>query len=112
MRQKQVDECLARALERRKGPGKCQAAVQDGVMVVLHHQHEVLRYLLPNGEVPGEVVYAWHEKETDKRVLDAAIAALRDDAFLAGPHKGASIVLPFAFLAIECVRKSIHLSRP
>ena len=28
-----------------------------------------------------------------------------------GPHKGASLVLQLEFLAIECVRKSIHLSR-
>ena len=31
--------------------------------------------------------------------------------YVAGPHKGASIVLQLACLAIECVRKSIHLSR-
>ena len=29
----------------------------------------------------------------------------------AGPHKGASIVLQLEFLAIECVRKSIHPTR-
>ena len=32
-------------------------------------------------------------------------------SYYAGPHKGASILLQLECLAIECVRKSIHLSR-
>ena len=32
-------------------------------------------------------------------------------AFTSGPHKGASMSLQLKFLAIQCVRKSIHLSR-
>ena len=55
-RQKQVDDALARALERRprEPRNKIQCAVQDGVVVMLHHQHEVLRYRLPNEDVDGE----------------------------------------------------------
>ena len=34
-----------------------------------------------------------------------------DERRASGPHKGASIVLQLEFLAIECVRKSIHPTR-
>ena len=87
-RQKQVDDALARALKREPGAGKIRAAVQHGVVVLLHHEHELLKYRLPTGAGDrGEVLSSWHDKPTDKRVLDAAVAALSDPAFLAA-HAG------------------------
>ena len=78
MRQKQVDAALLRAFNGQPPSGKVRAALRGDLLVIYHYEHELLRWQLPNG-APGLVLYSWHEKPTDKRILEAALA------FLASP---------------------------
>ena len=84
-RQSQVDAALQRAFARAPPEGKVRAAVVAGAagghMLVLYlYQHEILRWRLPTAEGAAPVVSkTWWEKPTDKRILDAALAALGED---------------------------------
>jgi hypothetical protein len=75
-RQKQVDDALMRAFRGQPPSGKVRATCQDSLLVLHHYQHELLRYELPASGAPGVVLHSWHEKPTDKRILEAALAFL------------------------------------
>ena len=74
-RQKQVDKAVERAFAG-KAPsgGKCAARVEGSCFTFHHYAHEVLAYDLKR----EEVIRQWWEKPTDRRILRAALAALRD----------------------------------
>ena len=76
-RQRQVDEALQRAFDGRKPSGKVRCSIEDeGRTLLLHHyEHLLLRYNLQL----GEPLFQWHEKPTDKRILNAALEALAAD---------------------------------
>lgn len=80
-RQKQVDEALQRAFDGRAPMGKVRAAVvKDGgqrLLQLYHYHHELLAWRLPTASSAGVSIRAWHEKPTDKRILDAALAFLQ-----------------------------------
>ena len=82
-RQKQVDDAIARAFAGRPPSGKVRAAIishgPDGgrALRLMHYQHELLLWRLPTpGGEPAAVLRSWHEKPTDKRILNAALEAL------------------------------------
>ena len=78
MRQVQVDSALARAFAGEKGKGKVQATITKGNELHLYHyQHLLLRYAL-SARTP---IFTWHEKPTDKRILNAALEALLEQHF-------------------------------
>ena len=60
----------------------------------------------------SEFMEAFVSADGVQHLLGLMGKALHVLAYLAGPHKGASIVLHLEFLAIERVRKSIHPTRP
>tara|TARA_B110000046_G_scaffold93095_2_gene101102 strand:+ start:7771 stop:8013 length:243 start_codon:yes stop_codon:yes gene_type:complete len=74
-RQKQVDEAIERALTGKSGKGKCRAVVVDGLWLVLYHyHHRLLVWELMRG-VP---IDTWWERDTDRRILRAALANLSE----------------------------------
>jgi len=87
MRQKQVDEAIARGLAGKLPSGKVKVMVDNHTLLTLHHYHHLLlRFNLKT----KTVLHSWHEKPTDKRILDAAIEALNDPnglPFMAVPPK-------------------------
>ena len=87
MRQKQVDEAIARGLAGKLPSGKVKVMVDNHTLLTLHHYHHLLlRFNLKT----KTVLHCWHEKPTDKRILDAAIEALNDPnglPFMAVPPK-------------------------
>eukprot|EP01043_Picozoa_sp_COSAG02_P051445 COSAG02_NODE_5414_length_4348_cov_3.668157_1_plen_302_part_00 len=83
-RQQQVDEALARAFDRRKPSGKVKAQLDGHLLRVWHYSYRMLTYDLRRAE-PVEWAFdptrpvpdGW--KPTDKRILSAALQALKED---------------------------------
>jgi hypothetical protein len=104
-RQKQVDEAISRCLSGKAPVGKVKCTREAGCLVLHHYHHLLLRwhidrplcdlcyFISPDPDpwrkfasvmilIHGyrrEVLFQWHEKPTDKRILEAALEALRDD---------------------------------
>lgn len=76
-RQKQVDDCLSRCLagQAPMAGSKLKASLLDGVLTLHHYHHKVLEYRLAT----RQVLHEWWEKPTDKRILQAALAYLREE---------------------------------
>ena len=71
---KQVDQAIHRAFEGKTPIGKCRAIVQNGELVFYHYHHVLLKYDL----VARRPTFQWHERPTDLRILNAALATLAD----------------------------------
>ena len=77
-RQKQVDVAVERAFAGKKSKSKkvkkCEGQIEGSTFSFFHWGHKVLVYDLAK----EQVVSQWWEKPTDKRIMRAALAALRD----------------------------------
>eukprot|EP00928_Gymnodinium_smaydae_P070232 TRINITY_DN54122_c0_g1_i1.p1 TRINITY_DN54122_c0_g1~~TRINITY_DN54122_c0_g1_i1.p1 ORF type:complete len:412 (-),score=69.86 TRINITY_DN54122_c0_g1_i1:258-1493(-) len=109
-RQRQVDDALRRAFNGQPPAGKVSASITEiqgrRVLTLMHYHHELLCWRLPTATEPAQIVRSWHEKPTDKRVLDAALQALAEDyqqpascAGSAGRHLPARAASSSALLA-------------
>lgn len=78
-RQKQVEAALSRCFKGNPPRGKCKASLsEDERLLTFHHYHHLL---LVYDMEDRSAIYTWYEKLTDKRILDAAIAALTEGPF-------------------------------